>query len=130
MDNLKLIVRGKEFFVKGMAYSPFPLGVKDKKGDYGGGGYCSAKQTIFGEQKSACFGSDFIDGVPAEAERKPSGPPGPWWGEVWRRDVAIMKKLGVNTIRLYNMNPITATYIKKFPNDFKLTAPGRAAQHH
>ncbi len=58
VQNNKLFVNGTEYFVKGMAYSPQPLGIlsMDEQGNLGGG-FCSSKKTVFDEYKSACFGS-------------------------------------------------------------------------
>lgn len=131
IENLKLIVRGEEYFVKGVAYSPFPLGVKsmDKSG-FGGGGFCSAKKTVFGEYLSACFGSDMFDGVSAEPRRDPPGPRGSWWRPIWERDFAVMKRAGFNTLRVYNMNPLTKIFLEKYPNEFGgIMNPDRGAEH-
>jgi hypothetical protein len=137
VKDRKIYVEGKEFFVKAMAYQPAPLGIKTmKESGYGGGGFCSAKKTIFGEFKSACFGSDFYDGVTAENNRIPPGPslasgvPKPWWLDVWKRDFEKMKDLGVNTLRVYNMNPITKYFLNLYPEEFSdAPDPERAAMH-
>jgi hypothetical protein len=135
VKNLKLFVDGKEFVVKGMAYNPAPLGILDMKNEYDGTGYCSAKKTVFGEYKSACFGSDYFDGVTAEANRVPAGPlgsngkPEPFWQKVWERDLKIMQKMGVNTIRIYNMNLLTKTFFEMYPNEYKVTDKNMAAIH-
>lgn len=134
--NNRLYVEGKEFFIKGMAYSPAPLGLRSVLNEFGGGGLCSPKQTVFGEEKSACFGSDYFDGV-IIPHRDPPGPfdsklePVPWWWNVWMRDLPRMKEIGVNTVRIYNLNPMTKHYLSspkgraRFPD----ADPERGAQH-
>lgn len=49
VKDLKLFVNCEEYFIKGLAYQPTPLGYAND------GGFCSLKETPFGEQKSACF---------------------------------------------------------------------------
>lgn len=131
IEDLKLIVRGEEYFVKGVAYSPFPLGVKSmKKSGEGGGGFCSAKKTVFGEYLSACFGSDMFDGTDSDPERDPPGPRGGWWRAVWERDFEVMKRAGFNTLRIYNMNPLTKTFLANNPDEFEgVVAPEQGADH-
>lgn len=132
-EDLHLMVDGKEFFAKGVSYNPFPLGVRSMNAtgsdkDYGGGGFCSSKKTAFGEDKSACFGSDMFDGSIAPSDRWPPGPVGPWWKPIWRRDFAILKQLGVNTLRIYNLNPYTK-YMLETRSNFPEADPENGAQH-
>lgn len=97
-DSLKFYVDGTEFFIKGMCYHPTPLGYQDMYSNQTGGtGFCSPKRTVYGEWKSACFDSDFFDG---------SSDNGPSFQPIWDRDLPHFKKLGVNTLRLYNINPM------------------------
>lgn len=133
-EDLHMMVEGKEFFVKGVSYNPFPLGVQsmnihgpDK--DYGGGGFCSAKSTMFAEDKSACFGSDMFDGSPAPPDRSPPGPTGPWWKPVWERDFAYLKQLGINTLRVYNLNPYTKHLLETRSSIPGVIDPQLGAQH-
>ncbi len=130
VKDKKLFVSGKEYFVKGMAYNPAPLGQAsmDENG-YAGAGLCSLKKTVFGEYKSACFGSDYFDGVRPNSDRVPAGPNGPWWRKVWLRDFPIMQDLGVNTLRVYNLNPITKTLLSKYPDEFPTADSAFAAEH-
>ena len=108
ISDLKLYVNCEEFIIKGMCYNPVPLGWKSMNADKtGGGGYCSIKRTPFGEWKSACFDSDFFDGSADIPDRYPAGPAVGWFQALWDRDFPVMKELGINTLRLYNANPIT-----------------------
>lgn len=110
-----------------MAYHPTPLGWGSmSKNGVGGGGLCSVKVTPWREYLSACWDrctksflwcctfdlahsyhipSDYFDGSSGE-NRTPPGPP-VWFGEVWKRDFPHLIDLGVNTIRIYNINPTT-----------------------
>jgi hypothetical protein len=90
--------------------------------------------TPFGEYKSACFSSDYYNGVKANPNRVPPGPENsegliPWFYDIWERDFVKMKSLGVNTLRVYNFNLITSTLIKMFPNLYNVSYPNAAAQH-
>ncbi len=90
-----------------MCYNPVPLGIKNMSLDLtGGGGFCSVKMTPYGEWKSACYDSDYFDGSGDISTRVPPGPSS-WFQAVWQRDFPLLKELGVNTLRLYNVNPIT-----------------------
>lgn len=125
IENQRLFVAGKEFFVKGVSYNPAPLGYKTmdktkKNWGYGGGGYCSAKTTVFGEEKSACYGNDFFDGNLANPQRQPPGPSGPWWGAIWARDFPIIKQLGANTVRIYNLDPFSKMFLEENPDMFPM----------
>ncbi|XP_049849277.1 uncharacterized protein LOC126318325 [Schistocerca gregaria] len=103
----KLFVGGEEFWIKGMAYHPAPLGLSSMQEDgTGGAGLCSPKKTPWEEWMSACFDSDFFDGSGDDPERYPPGPES-WFQEVWERDFPILKELGVNTLRIYSVNPTT-----------------------
>ncbi len=73
--------------------------------------------------------TDYFDGVRANSDRSPPGPLGPWWRAVWERDFPILQELGVNTVRVYNFNPITKTFLNKFPNEFTGTVTAYAAEH-
>ena len=53
-------------------------------------------RTMSLEMSSNCF-----------SDRDPPGPPNGWFQTTWERDFPILKELGVNTLRLYNMNPTT-----------------------
>lgn len=135
IKDLKLYVQGTEFIIKAMAYQPAPLGIASMEDEYGGTGFCSSKMTVFGEYKSACFGSDYYDGATTDPLRYPPGPMDktgaflPWWKLSWDRDFVKMKDLGVNTIRIYNMNPFTKAFLKLYPNEYPVTQPKRAAEH-
>lgn len=103
----------EEFFIKAIAYQPEPLGIQMMpEGGFGGAGLCSVKMTPFGEWRSACIDSDYFDGGD-DPERYPPGP-NMWFSSLWERDFPIMKELGVNTIRLYNVNPTTREASVKF----------------
>ena len=56
IKDLKLYVNCEEYIIKGMAYNPVPLGIKNMTADLTmGAGFCSPKRTPFGEWKSACY---------------------------------------------------------------------------
>jgi hypothetical protein len=135
VDNLKLYVEGKEFIIKGMAYSPAPVGILNMTAEgFMGGGYCSIRKTPFAEYKSACYGMDFIDGT-KDTLRQPKGPSDakglllPWWQRVWQRDLPKIKDLGANTIRIYNVNWITKHFLKMYPDAYPVKDTTVAAEH-
>jgi len=135
VKDLKLYVGGQEFFIKAMAYSPVPLGITNMtKEGFQGAGYCSPKKTVFSEYKSGCFGSDYFDGT-TDYTRWPPGPLfddgklKPWWYDIWQRDFKNMKDMGVNTIRIYNINMITKTFLSMYPNEYQVTDRNVAADH-
>jgi len=136
IKDLKMYVDGKEFVMKAIAYQPAPLGIASMSlSGFGGGGFCSAKKTAFGEYKSACFGSDYFDGVTSDPNRTPPGPTDskgnsiPYWQETWIRDFKKMKEMGVNTLRIYNMAFVTKQFIELYPDEYQVTDPERAAEH-
>lgn len=136
LKDLHMFVDGKEFFIKAIAYQPAPLGIASLGLDgFGGTGMCSAKKTAFGEYKSACFGSDYYDGVTSEPNRVPPGPtdskgkPLPYWYNTWVRDFTVMKRMGVNTLRIYNMAFVTKQFLELYPDEYEVTNADRAAQH-
>lgn len=99
--------------MKAMAYQPEPLGISQMpETGFGGAGLCSPKMTPFGEWKSACWDSDYFDGS-EDPERETPGPK-QWFRALWERDFPLMKELGANTIRLYNVNPTTRLASEKF----------------
>jgi len=107
IQSQKIYVDGQEFYVKGMVYEPAPLGIANMNYEgYGGGGLCSAKLTPYDEWKSACYDYDFYDGSGPSKGRVPDGP-STWFSALWSRDLPVLKDLGVNTIRIYSMNPLT-----------------------
>lgn len=133
IKDLKMYVQGKEFFVKGINYEPTPLGIT-KMGNAGlsGGGYCSVRRNYLGNIQSACFLKDYYDGMVNDAVTKYPAPDGPWFEEVWERDLPIIKELGANTIRVYNMQPFTKTLFNKFSTLFGpplYTYPNQGAEH-
>jgi len=121
VDQLRLYVDGEEYFIKGMCYNPAPLGQECMNADQtGGGGYCSTKETAYGEYKSACYDSDYFDGSSDAPGRVPAGPSdGGWFQPVWERDFPYMQAMGVNTIRIYNANPTTRQATVDYPNLFQ-----------
>lgn len=56
--------------------------------------------------KSSHLISDYFDGS-VQDERIPPGPTNGWFHDVWARDFAAMKEAGINTVRVYNANPVT-----------------------
>lgn len=132
VHDLKLYVKGEEFFVKGIVYNPTPLGItKMGTGGQGGGGFCSVRRNYFGNSQSACYYEDYYDGMKNTATGFPTTT-GPWFKPLWDRDFPIIKEMGVNTIRVYHMQPFTKTLFQKFPNLFgppQYTQPGQGAEH-
>jgi len=111
IKNLKLYVRGKEFFIKGLNYSPQPLGASQTPI----GGMCSIKKTVYGQDVDACYFEDYFDGVESDNGGL-AKPDGPWWKKVWERDMKVMsQELGANTIRVYHMESISKTLLDKYP---------------
>jgi len=107
VDNLKVFVDDEEFFIKAICYNPVPLGIATlASSGFGGGGYCSAKETPAGDYKSACYDSDFYDGSQDNPLRSPPGPAS-WFLAIWQRDFPLIQQLGANTLRVYNTNPTT-----------------------
>jgi len=137
VKNLKLYVEGREFFIKAMAYNPVPLGIANMTASgFMGGGLCSPKKTVFNEYKSACFGSDYFDGVTANVDRLPPGPADnkgklkPWWQDVWLRDFPKLVDLGVNTLRIYNINFLTKKFFEMYPDEYPGVKDKSVAANH
>ena len=55
------------------------------------------------------------------------GPQRGWFREMWERDLPKMKAMGVNTIRLFNLNPTTlqatVTVVNTQPGLYNITSP-------
>jgi hypothetical protein len=118
IQNNKLFVNGTEYFIKGVDYNPTPLGIASMGSDgYGGGGYCSAKMTPWGEWKSACYDSDYFDGGADYYTRWPPAPED-GFAALWRRDFPVIKAMGANTLRIYNTNPTTRQMSELYPTNF------------
>lgn len=87
-DN-KLYVEGREFFVKGIAYSPEPLSYAHLSANRRNGtGMCSSTMNVHGEFTSACYGADFYSY--------------PLWRAYWEMDLPHIKDLGCNTVRIFS----------------------------
>lgn len=119
IQNNRLLIDGTEFIVKGVNYSPSPIGQKGMSNGYGGTGFCSAKITPWNEWKSACYDSDYYDGSPDPytPTRFPTG-----FKPLWERDFPYIKSIGANTIRLYNANPTTLAATKQYTNLFNVSS--------
>jgi hypothetical protein len=130
--NLKLYVKGEEFFVKGIAYEPTPLGYLKMNSDgQGGGGFCSNMINYLGNVQSACFPKDYINGFINSVSGYPA-PNGSWFEPLWERDLPIIAALGVNTIRIYHMSPFTQLLFQENPTLFGpplYTNPDQGAVH-
>eukprot|EP01119_Soliformovum_irregulare_P023152 TRINITY_DN804_c0_g1_i1.p1 TRINITY_DN804_c0_g1~~TRINITY_DN804_c0_g1_i1.p1 ORF type:complete len:542 (-),score=116.29 TRINITY_DN804_c0_g1_i1:57-1682(-) len=128
IQNLKLFDGNTEFFIKGMCYSPAPLGFSNMSAAYTGGvGLCSDRQQYAPGRTdvvttSACAYDDFFDGSVYA-----NGPAGPWFKALWDRDFPVMQQLGVNTIRIYHTNPITKAAVAENPTIY--TTPGLGVDH-
>lgn len=127
--DLQLYVDGKPFFVRGMVYAPEPRGFANDPNDANGGAYagnwlsmtltnpngggyyfkgawiCSpVEQYAKGDYKSPCWDDDLAGVLTGQDS----------WGEnakynsvlqsKWKADLDAMQNLGVNTLRLYNVN--------------------------
>jgi hypothetical protein len=112
VKDLKLFTGSKQYFIKGVNYSPQPLGRPNK------GGFCSQKINYEGVFYDACIEEDYFDGSQNNNGFQPK-PDGPWWNGVWDRDLPVIKELGANTIRIYHMVSITKTLIEKFPQNYQ-----------
>jgi hypothetical protein len=112
-EDLQLRVNGKAFFVRGMAYAPEPLGfpanAMQTKSQYGwnysqGAWLCGpANQYAANDWQSPCADDDLFGTL---ALTTPAN--GAYNAAIqakWERDLDAMKKMGVNTLRLYNVNP-------------------------
>jgi hypothetical protein len=109
-DN-KLIVEGKEFYIKGFNYSPQPEGMDGILGN-DGAGLCTPRKNSGGIMQSACFLEDYFDGqTHPDFEDH-----GPWFKPLWDRDFSLMKSMGVNAIRVYHMNTVTKSLLQKYPS--------------
>lgn len=106
-DN-KLFIGSEQFFIKGLNYSPQPLGRSKTAG------LCSRKVNYEGVFYNACYFEDYFDGVVSDNRGSPA-PQGPWWQGVWDRDFPIFQELGANTIRIYHMESFTKKLFEKFP---------------
>jgi len=105
--NLKLYVGGEEYFIKGVCYSPVPLGENFVSTDgVVGGGFCTPKVGPYGQLQTNCYDSDYFDGGP-DASNREQPTEGGWFQPVWQRDFPLIQALGVNTLRLYSANPTT-----------------------
>jgi hypothetical protein len=127
IQDLKLFVKDKEFFVKAMCYNPVPLGIISmaRSSGIGGAGLCSSRRTPFAanDYKSACYDSDYADGS-VDPLRTPPGPKEGWFTGLWRRDFPLIKELGANTIRIYNANPTTLLYTQQVTSGEKPAISG------
>ncbi|CAM9625527.1 unnamed protein product [Chrysoparadoxa australica] len=124
--SLKLFVNGTEYYIKGVAYNPVPVGYQyvDKPGTgkmvddipAGYGGLCksmiSPEKTDDGDVSlvSACYDSDF-----AKSLSGGPWPNGDWFGDLWRRDFPLMEEMGINSVRFYNINPKNLLSCKQTP---------------
>ncbi len=122
--NLKLFTGSKQYFIKGVNYSPQPLGRPTETG------FCSKKMNYEGVFYDACVFEDYFDGVSSDNGGAPH-PDGPWWQKVWERDLPLMKELGANTMRIYHMTPFSKALIDKYPIIYSKLVPFRkyAADH-
>lgn len=110
-------------------------------------GLCSISQTPYAlnDYRSHCFDSDFWDGAtypdrlvitPLEkvlclfpvlmATLHSSVPPGPangWFRSLWERDLPDIKSIGVNTLRIYNVNPTNYLASLKYQGQHDIVLP-------
>jgi len=115
--NQKLFVDGTEYIIKGVAYSPTPLGLQSNPP----GGFCSPKQNELGQFITPCQNEDFFDGASVtSAQLDGATPPANgWFQPLWQRDIPLMKELGINTVRFYHTNPITQAAVTSSGGKYK-----------
>ena len=122
LRNMQLYTGSKQFFVKGIIYSPQPLGRPNTAG------FCSKKINYQGVMYGACINENYFDGVNSNNGYNPK-PNGPWFQDVWERDLPVIKDLGANTIRVYHMDSVTQSLIQKFPEFRQKYIQDYAATH-
>lgn len=120
IEKLQLMVNGQPFYIKGMAYSPEPKGFPGNKiqgksphgWEYSKGAWLCMPANQYDENdwKSPCDDDDFfgILKINSEANSK--------YNEVlkdkWDRELDAMKAIGVNTLRLYNINSVGKDHLE------------------
>ncbi len=113
ISNMQLNVDGQPFFVRGMVYSPesraFPGNSIKSSSQYGwqygkGGWLCmAANQYAVGDWQSPCNDDDAFGllTINTDANNQYNAA----LKSQWQFDLDDMQKMGVNTLRLYNVNP-------------------------
>ncbi len=92
------------FMVKAVAYKPLPIGRYQHPPQNKGAQLCyDLKPAPWGENIviSPCYDSDYF-GFMADKDRKIMDKS---FEKIWERDLAVLKQMGVNTVRLYDANP-------------------------
>ena len=91
-------------------------------------GLCSVQRTFSSSPQdayqSACYDSDFYDGY-NYPDRNPPPPKAGWFSALWERDLPKMAAIGVNTIRLYNVNPSNYLAYERYNGMYNITMPGK-----
>ncbi len=120
IENFQLLVNGQPFFIKGMAYAPEPKGFPGNKlsgksehdWEYKKGAWLCmpANQYDANDWKSPCDDDDFfgtltISSTANEAYNKELI-------DKWEYELNEMQSIGVNTLRLYNINSVGKNHIK------------------
>lgn len=125
IENFQLMVKGAPFLIKGMAYSPEPKGYpgNDLEGsspynwDYNKGAWMCMPANQYGttDWQSPCSDDDFFGflTIQSDANNKFNAV----LKDKWDRELQEMKNIGVNTLRLYNINP--AQIESKFSKDHR-----------
>jgi hypothetical protein len=120
--DLKLFTGSTQYFIKGVDYSPQPLGKPFE------GGFCSAKINYEQVYYNACLNDDYFNAVDSDNGGRPH-PNGPWFLDVWERDLPVIKELGANTIRIYHMGSILQTLGEMFPANYSQYSMQYASKH-
>jgi len=116
VKNLTLFVNDTEYFIEAVCYVPVPLGVLTN------GGLCSVRRDPYNNIISACIGDYYYGG--SAPGRDPPGPSDGWFTGLWKRDFPILKKAGINTLRMYYTSPITNQYTQGVLNGSIQPIPG------
>lgn len=53
-------------------------------------------------------------------------PEGGWFSPIWERDLPRMAAIGVNTLRLYNVNPSNFLAYQLYNGQYNITQPGKS----
>ncbi|WP_058479807.1 hypothetical protein [Legionella waltersii] len=119
IEDYKLMVNGRPFIIKGMAYAPEPKGFPGNKisgkSEYGweyknGAWLCMpANQYNPNDWKSPCDDDDFFGTLKIESAANET-----YNKELqskWERELDQMQNIGVNTLRLYNINSVGKDHI-------------------
>lgn len=88
-------------------------------------GLCSRHQDFVANQfYSACYDSDFFDGYTYPGHPYPV-PANGWFSPLWERDLPQMAAIGINTLRIYNVNPSNYLAWERYKGQYLIDFPGK-----